>query len=1094
MLCPKCSSPNREGRRFCAKCGATLQIACPACGFVNEPTDEFCGGCGAVLAQSATAKVQAPETVSPPVTAPPAAEGERRQVTILFADLSGFTKLSSQQGAEETHRLLSRFFETVDGIVVAYGGTIDKHVGDAVMALFGAPEAHGNDPERAVRAAAEAHKALEALSGELNLPLKAHIGIASGQVVASGLGSERHREYTVLGDSVNLAARLVELAPAGETLVSDPVYRAVSGLVDADEVAGQHIKGWDRTVKVWRLKALRKEAQARRTRFVGRRTELRQFRGILDAYRETGAGQAVYVRGEAGIGKSRLVEEFAALAAEQGFLCHTGLVLDFGVGRGRDAIRGVVRGLLDLPYGTNKKVRARTAEQAVAVGLIERDRLVFLRDLLDVSQDKEMRAIYDAMDNDTRNRGKEDCVATLLARLSERRPLMIAIEDVHWADPLTRGHLARMTQAAAECRVLVVMTSRLEGEPLDRAWRQAAGRTALTTVDLAPLREDEALALAGDFVDATDRFARNCIRRAEGNPMFLEQLLRGAEAAEEEDVPGSIQSIVLSRVDRLSPADKLALQAAAVLGQRFALEVLRVLIDGKTYECDGLVEHYLVRPIGGEYLFAHALIWESVYGSLLRARRQALHRRAAEWFATRDPALWAEHLDRAGDPAAAGAYREAARAQMETFQYERALQLAARGLELGREGADRYGLLMLRGECLREMGRPADSIAVTREALAAAATDAERCRAWIGLAAGMRVTDAYDEALGMLDRAEAAAKAERLDRELSQVHYYRGNLYFPLGNIEGCLEQHRLALEYAERAGSPEDQARALSGLGDAYYARGRMITSLDYFRRCIALCREFGYGRIEVGSQYMVAWNRLYMNEVEGALADCLEAIRSAERVGHQRAEMLARLAAIRILVEKDDVEAAKPHCERGLELAASLGASRFKPFLLIYLARIELMRSGHRPETTAMMEEALEVSRKTGIGFVGAWVCGTLALVSDDPAKAAAALAEGEKILAAGCVGHNYFAFYRDAMEVALRNGAFDEVVRYAAALIEYSRPEPLPWAEFVAARGKALAAHVRGTRDEKTRASLLALKAEAERVGLLAAVPALDRALGI
>ena len=242
---------------------------------------------------------------------------------------------------------MGRFFESVDGIVGSFGGTVDKHIGDSVMALFGAPVAHGNDPERAVRAAADIHAAMDSLSRDLELALEVHIGIASGQVVASGLGSGRHREYTVLGDSVNLAARLVEMAGPGETLIADAVYRALAPLVEAESVGAAEIKGLDAPVKVRRPKLVRSDRSAAAP-FVGRRAELRQLRGLLDACREDGSGHTIYVRGETGMGKSRLVEELAAAAAADGFSRHTGLVLDFGVGRGRDAVRGLVRSLLGL--------------------------------------------------------------------------------------------------------------------------------------------------------------------------------------------------------------------------------------------------------------------------------------------------------------------------------------------------------------------------------------------------------------------------------------------------------------------------------------------------------------------------------------------------------------------------------------------------------------------------------------------------------------------------------------------------------------------------------------------------------------------------
>ena len=231
---------------------------------------------------------------------------------------------------------------------------------------------------------------------------------------------------------------------------------------------------------------------------------------------------------------------------------------------------------------------------------------------------------------------------------------------------------------------------------------------------------------------------------------------------------------------------------------------------------------------------------------------------------------------------------------------------------------------------------------------------------------------------------------------------------------------------------------------------------------------------------------------EVLGALEDALEAVGAAERVSHGRAEMVARLTAGRIRVEKGDVAAAEPHIIRGLELAESLGANRFKPFLTIYLGRIRFAQHGHRRETTELMREALAISRETGIGFLGPWVLSTLALVEEDPEAGAVALEEGEQILASGCVGHNYFAFYRSAVEVALRNGDWDGVERHARALHDYTRPEPLPWADFFVKCARTLAAHGRGKRDDTTLQELESLKHAAEAASLLSVTPAIEQAL--
>ncbi|MEX2009090.1 MAG: adenylate/guanylate cyclase domain-containing protein, partial [Dongiaceae bacterium] len=592
MDCPRCQAENRQGRRFCASCGVPLPVACPDCGFGNEENEAFCGGCGAPLVRGQ------PERRDQPPKAGPA--GDRRQVTVVFADLCGFTVLAGRLDAEELHALVGRFLATVDGIVEDHGGAVDKHIGDAVMALFGAPVAHGDDPWRAVRAAFQIHEAMAALGAELRRPLQAHIGVASGEVVAAGLGGD----YTVVGESVNLAARLDAMAGPGETLVSDPVRHAVLGRAECEPLGEVAVKGVDRPVRVWRLLGLSSGAtEAAGRPFVGRRSELGQFTGVIEACRGAGFGQTVLVRGEAGIGKTGLVQEFTRLAAARGFSCHRALVLDFGVGKGQDAVRALVRSLLGVAPGGGEEARQAAADRAVADAVLEADRRVFLNDLLDLPQPVEMRAMYDAMDNATRNRGKQETVVRLVAAASVRQPVLLVVEDIHWADSLTLVHLAGLAATVKDRPAVLVMTSRIEGDPLDRAWRAQTGGTPLIAIDLGPLRREEAVTLAAAYIDAADHKAIQCIERAAGNPLFLEQLLRNAGESAEDSLPASIQSLVLARTDRLPEGDKRALQAASAIGQRFPLDVLRHLAGDQAYRCDELVKHFLVRPEGEGYLF-----------------------------------------------------------------------------------------------------------------------------------------------------------------------------------------------------------------------------------------------------------------------------------------------------------------------------------------------------------------------------------------------------------------------------------------------------------------------------------------------------------
>ncbi len=1018
--------------------------------------------------------------------------GEHRQVTVLFADIAGFTRLTSVLGAEEIHAVLNRYFETVDAVVESYGGVVDKHIGDSVMAVFGAPVAHDDDPMRAVRAALSIHERMATLSRGGGRLLQAHIGIANGQVVASTTGSEKHREYTVTGESVNLAARLQDKARAGETLISDALHRAIGDRADCESLGEIGVKGIDVPVHMWRVKGLRAgDAPSAHMAFVGRRTEMAQFTGIVEMCRASGRGQAIAVRGEAGIGKSRLVDEFTRTATDKGFVTHKGLVLDFGAGEGRDAIRSVVGSLIGITPGGDKAAHQLAAEAAILQGLLVPEQRIFLDDLLNLPQSLEDRSMYDAMTNAARNEGKRKLVCDLLRHVSAHQPIVIVIENIHWADPLILTHLSKMAATVAECPVLLIMTSRVEGYPLDQAWRSGAGGCPLMTLDLGPLHNEDAVSLASTFFGTTGQLALRCVERAAGNPLFLEHLLRNLEELGGEDVPASIQSLVLARTDRLSAADKQALQAASVLGQRFSLDALRHLTKSTQYTCADLVQRQLIRPEGDDYLFAHALVQESVYNSLLRTRRTELHRDAAAWYSKRDLVLCAEHLDRASDPAAAVAYLDAAKAQTATYHFETALRLTDRGIELANDPSTKCEMMCLRGDSLRNIGATGDSIIAFEMALESAANDVQRCQAWIGMAAGMRVADRQKAALEALDHAEAAAIRHGLVSDLVHIHYLRGNVYFPLGNIEGCLAEHEKALSFAREVGSTEGEALALGGLGDAYYLRGQMRTACEQFRACVAVCREHGYGRIEVANRHMVGWTRFHLLEHAAALEDALESTKLAAVVSHRRAQLLGLMLAALVEFEFGHFAEAQGHLKLGLDLARTMSASNFGAQILMTLAALNSAQ-GRILEARDFAERAVKVVREVGMTFIGPSVLAIKAALTDDRDERRKALEEAESILNSGCVAHNQFWFARIAIDHTLAIGEWDEVERYAARLEAYTREQPLPWSDFLIARGRALAAWGRGTRNEEVVAELKRLHELTVRQGLKPLALDLERAL--
>jgi class 3 adenylate cyclase/tetratricopeptide (TPR) repeat protein len=1077
MRCPRCDLDNREGRKFCAKCGAGLGWSCPDCGFANSSGEDFCGGCG----RSAGTPTPAAGAPAPSVAATEAA-GERRQVAILFADLCGFTALSARLDAEDLRRLVERFYARADAIIVQYGGSVDKHIGDAVMALFGAPIAHGDDALRALRAALDIQTSVAELSDPWGNPLASHVGIASGEVVAGGIG----RGYTVLGDAVNLAARLVELARPGETVISEPLARLLEGKIRATVLPPAGLKGIASPVTGWRVEGLA-AAAAPTTPFVGRETDLLMLKGLLQACRDSRHGRLVVLRGEAGIGKSRLLEEISHKAQRLGFATHRTLVLDFGTGKGQDAMRLLTRSLLEIPFGADKRQRKAAADRALEEGWLSTDDGPFLDDLLNLPTKGEGRALYQAMDEATRQSRRRTLLVGLAKRVARDRPLFVAVEDIHWADATLLDDLAALGSMTVEAAAVLALTTRPEADPLDRSWRAKLGSAAIGTIDLSPLTPVEASQLAADLLGAGDDRIAACVERAGGNPFFLEQLLRHTGEVAAASVPASVQSLVLGRTDRLPPAEKRALQAASVLGQRVPLPALRHVLGDPTYEARNLIDQQFLRQDSGGLAFVHALMRDGVYSSLLKARRRELHLAAADWYGARDLPLKAQHLDMAEDPEVAEAYLAAAEAAAAAYSTEQALSLAERGLALGRADATRVSLASLSGEMRQGLGRTEEAIAAFRVAADAASTGQPRLRALLGLAHGLSVLDRFDEAMELLDRGQGEAEDQGLLVEQSRVHTLRGNAYFPRGDIAHCLAEHSEALRLAEASGAMEEQARALGGLADANYMQGLFRTARMMFERCVEISAAQGFRRIEAANLSMLGW--MLMMEMQFAAAEqhTRRASKLAEQIGHRRAAMVAYHVLAELYYEMGQPGPALEAALASLAIARSLGARRFIGEGLILQAQSEFVACDLQAGTT--IREANEIARETP-AYVLPWGLGLAAMMARNAEERAAALAEGERVLSAGAVSHSFIFFNRYAIEACVAAEDWMGVERYAAALERSMAEEPVPMADFLVARARAIIAASRGQKDET---ELRRLLEDANRIGWRAVVPSLEAAVG-
>jgi class 3 adenylate cyclase/predicted ATPase len=1018
---------------------------------------------------------------------------ELRHVAVVFADLSNFTVLAGQLWAEEMHELLNRYFEVTDEVITRYGGTIDKHMGDNVMAIFGAPVAHSDDSERAVRAALEIRSRIEALSADVGHELKVHVGIASGQVVASTTGSRLHRAYTVIGESVNLAARLQDLAGPSEIVISDGLYRSVSHMVQGEVLDGLLVQGIPHETRAWRLAGLHQDKDGiEETAFVGRDFELEQFANTARTCAQSGKGRVVYLRGEAGIGKSRLAREFQRIAAQQGYGIHTGALQDFGTERGRGALKNITLSLLDLPWDAELSRIEAVFEQAVVKGWLSRDSLTFLFDILDLQQPSELQTTHESMESPVRVRSKVQLLSGLIERRSLERPLLIMVDDIHWADSRTLSILAGVAATISNSAVLLVMTSRVIEDPLDRTWRSAAQGVALATLDLMPLSNEECLELSRHYSEIDESLSKACIDRSEGNPLYLDQLLR-CNGHQSRELPGSIQSIVLSRLDGLSAEDRQALQAASVLGQRFSLATLREIIGKPDYHCANLTDMAFLRAEDADsFAFCHALIHEAIYGAILKSERDQLHLRAARSLKTENVALYAEHLDRANSPETALAMLEAARNSAAKYHFGAALELASRGLERSKDRELSYRLSLLSGFLLRAPGTVARSVDMYESALHYCQEDSEKCKAWTGMAEGLRLLGEYRRALDVLELAEQAALSCDDDRSLARIYSLTGSVYFPMGRFDECLEAHEDAIQAAKRGGSALDEARALSGMGDAYYQRGFFKTAYDYFDQCIALCEREKIQELLCMNLPMRGVIAFYLLDLERTINDCLQAIEIASRVNNYRAEMLAHMAIGPILLFNGNPVSAYEHSDRSLTLARQLGSPVFEAESIMHKTQA-LARMGPLDNVEDRLLKAYRISSSSQKTYGAAWILSAIAVESKDVSLRKWALNEGEALLLHGCVSHNYLHFYQNAIDATLESGDWDEADRYAGLLESYSRnSEPTPWCAYFVARGRALSDFGRGLRDGDELERLRELCEDATRVGLKSAIPKLEAAL--
>ena len=926
--------------------------ACGRCGAGNPAGARFCASCGAALAA--------------PVDAPREA---RKLVTVLFTDVAGSTDLADRVDPESVRRVMGRYFEEMSAVIERHGGTVEKFIGDAIMAVFGIPAVHEDDALRAVRAAVEMGRALEALNGELErewgVRIAVRTGINTGEVVAGDAGAA---QMLVTGDAVNVAARLQQAAEAGEILVGRDTYLLLRDAVQGEPVEPLQVKGKEEPVEAYRLAEVTPGAAfpVRRldSPLVDRLRELGLLGEAFDRAVDDRACRLLTVIGAAGVGKSRLTSEAITTVGERATVL-VGRCLPYGEGITYWPLVEAVKQAGDIADGD--------APDAVHTKLAT---------LVEDGEDARLVA-----DRITQLLGVVEAVATseqtfwsvrkLLEAVARRRPVVLVLEDVHWAEPTLLDLVEYLGDWCRDAPLLVLCLARpdlLEERPM---W---ARKTWASTVLLEPLADEDADALIQSRLGALhlDDTARMRVREAaEGNPLFVEQMLamiaEGGSATGEGAVPPTIQSVLAARLDRLSFDERLVIEAASVMGRVFWWEALEELLPD---ELDPRVSGLLMGLVGKEMIvpereaterdhgfrFRHVLIRDAAYAAMPLAARAALHERFADWLHRR-PGEYDEivgyHLEQAhrlrtqlgtlDDVSADLAVRAgrllggAGRRALARGDVPGALNLLERATSLLPEASsERLHLLPALAEAARETGDLARADGILREVETAAAAADDR-----GLEALARIDREYlqeyidpttreERVLETVERAIHVFEELGDHRGLAKAWTLRAQAFWDhckYAEMEAVLER---ALVHAEQAGYRRGRSLILNGLARAAHLGPMRVE--DGLRRCAAIQAESrGDPALEAVTLAMIGALKAQVGSFDEARAGCARSRAIAEEFG-----LRAWLAAL-------------PLYSGPIELLAGDPAAAERDLRAGYDALIEMGDLGRLSTEAAFLAQAL-------------------------------------------------------------------------------------------------------------------------------------------
>ncbi|PWU20689.1 MAG: hypothetical protein C5B48_12195 [Candidatus Rokuibacteriota bacterium] len=978
VTCSRCQQVNPPGSTFCLGCGARLGVSCAACGANLPAGSRFCNKCGTSVAGDtvapADARLTSPRLYTPShlaekiLSSRNALEGERKQVTVLFADLKGSMELLADRDPEESRQLLDPVLELMMEAVHRYEGTVNQVMGDGIMALFGAPLAHEDHAVRACYAALRMQDRVRSHADDARrrwgVSIEIRVGLNSGEVVVRSIGSDLRMDYSAVGQTAHLAARMEQLATAGSSFITAATLRLAEGFVAVKPLGSVNVKGLADPVDAYELTgtgAARTRLAAAAARglslFVGRDPELSQLRRVLEQA-EAGRGQIVAVVGEPGVGKSRLFYEFARSHRTHGWRVLEAASVSYAKAASYLPVSDLLRNYVKIgTQDSQQEIREKVTGKFLTLDRTLEPILPAILALLDVPTED---AAWERLEPRERRQRTLDAVKRLLLRESQIQPLAVVFEDLHWIDGETQAVLDALVESLPAARIALLVNYRPE---YSHGWGGKTYYAQIRLDALPPQSADDLLrARVGDD-PALEPLKRMLTARTEGNPLFLEESVRAlvetgvlggergayhlAKAVEAVEVPATVQAILAARIDRLEAEAKRLLQAAAVVGTDVPLELLRAVADLGEHEFPRLLSHLTAAEFldeaslfpDPEYTFTHALTQEVAYGSLLQERRRSLHARIVDAIEHTHAERLPEHVERLAHHAFRGeAWDKAVR------------YLRQAGLKAVVRSAHR------------------EAIANLEQALAALShlPDDRDSGVWavdlrLDLALALSQSARYRDILERM--AEAAPFAESLNDQarLAQVLLRMAQALRLKGDYDEALRVGHRAVTVADELGDSLLRSSTRHRLGQIYFATGDYARAAQLLRASIDLlgeitgtADEFGYIR-GVGPHAWLAYPLAFLGEFSEAIGLARRALELAES-GERPGDLIVSLGALGLIyLQKGDYREAVPVLERGLALCRNWNILDWSPTMTSALAAA-CARLGRLDEAIALHQRARE------------------------------------------------------------------------------------------------------------------------------------------